>query len=139
MLRLSLPRSAREETFTNESDTMTIDTIVQDGRERVVMDRAEYQDLIDARDHAVAMRQIATGETETIPDSEIDDYLAAPTPLAFWRRKRGYTQASLAAEMGLSQPYIAQMEGAQRVGDVATLAKLARLLRVRIEDLVQEG
>jgi transcriptional regulator with XRE-family HTH domain len=68
----------------------------------------------------------------------VDEYLAAPTPLAFWRKKRGYTQASLAAEAGLSQPYVAQMEGGQRVGDVTTLAKLARLLRVRIEDLVVE-
>jgi hypothetical protein len=68
------------------------------------MDRADDQDLIDARDHAVAMRRIATGEMETIPESEVDDYLAAPTPLAFWRKKRGYTQASLADETGLSQP-----------------------------------
>ncbi len=117
---------------------MTIDTIVQDGRERVVMDHADYQDLIDARDHAVAMRRIATGEMETIPDSEVDDYLAAATPLAFWRKKRGYTPASLAAGIGLSQPYVAQMECGQRVGDVATPAKLARLLRVQIEDLLTD-
>jgi hypothetical protein len=31
------------------------------------------------------------------------------------------------------------MEGGHRVGDVATLARLARLLRVQIEDLLADG
>jgi DNA-binding XRE family transcriptional regulator len=121
-----------------KGSTMSVETIVQNGRERVILDREVYQDLLDARDHAIAMREVATGETETVPDAEVDQYLAAPTPLAFWRKKRGYTQASLAVEMGVSQPFIAQMEGGQRIGDVATVAKLARLLKLRIEDLLAD-
>ncbi len=117
---------------------MGVETIVQNGRARVILDREVYEDLLDARDHAIAMREVVTGAMEAIPESEVDDYLAAPTPLVFWRKKRGYTQSSLAAEMGVSQPFIAQMEGGQRVGDVATLARLARLLSVRIEDLLVE-
>ncbi len=94
------------------------------------------QDLEDAFHVAEASRMIASGEMPTVAESELDELLAAPAPLGFWRKKRGYTQASLAEAAGLSQPYIAQMESGQRTGDVRTIAKLARLLRVRMEDLV---
>jgi len=76
-------------------------------RDVVTLTRQEYEDLIDARDHAVAMRDVATGAMETLSDAEMDAYLAAPTPLAFWRRRRGLTQAALAAAVGVSQPYLA--------------------------------
>ncbi len=66
---------------------MTIEIIIHNGRERVVMDRNDYEDLINSRDAAIAMREIAAG-APTIPDSEMDAYLAAPTPLAFWRSGR---------------------------------------------------
>jgi transcriptional regulator with XRE-family HTH domain len=38
--------------------------------------------------------------------------------------------------MGLSQPYVGQLENGLRAGDVATVEKLARLLKLRMEDLV---
>jgi DNA-binding XRE family transcriptional regulator len=100
--------------------------------------RQEYEDLIDARDHAVAMRDVATGAMETLSDAEMDAYLAAPTPLAFWRRRRGLTQAALAAAVGVSQPYLAQIETGARKGDVRLYARMAKALRLRIEDLVAE-
>ncbi|WP_165943599.1 hypothetical protein [Roseicella aquatilis] len=51
--------------------------------ETVNLTREQCQELIDARDHAVAMREIAAGIRPTVPDAEVDAYLAAPTPLAF--------------------------------------------------------
>jgi DNA-binding XRE family transcriptional regulator len=106
--------------------------------ETVTMTRQEYEDLIDARDHAVALREVATGVMETLSDAELDAYLAAPTPIAFWRRQRGLTQTALAAMVGVSQPYMAQVEAGRRNGDVRLYARLAKALRVRIEDLVEE-
>jgi hypothetical protein len=53
--------------------------------------RGEYEDLIDARDHAQAMCDIASGAAETLTEAEVDAYLASATPLAFWRRHRGLT------------------------------------------------
>jgi DNA-binding XRE family transcriptional regulator len=114
---------------------MGIDIIIHDGRERVVMDKSDYEDLIDARDHAAAMRDIAAG-APTLTRAELDAYLAAPTPLAFWRQRAGKTQATLADEIGVSQPFLAQIEGGQRQGTVGVLARLAKALRVRIEDLI---
>jgi DNA-binding XRE family transcriptional regulator len=104
----------------------------------ITLSRQEYEDLIDARDHAVAMRDVATGAMATLTDEELDDYLAEPSPLAFWRRHRRLTQAALAAEVGVSQPYLAQIERGARMGDVRLYAQIAKTLRVRIEDLLAD-
>jgi DNA-binding XRE family transcriptional regulator len=96
-----------------------------------------WQDLIDARDHAVAMREVAAGVMETLSEDELDAYLATLTPLAFWRRRRGLTQAALAAVVGASQPFLAQIETGRREGGVHLYARLAEALKVRIEDLLE--
>ena len=57
---------------------------------------------------------------------------------SFWRKQRGLTQTALAGEIGVSQPYLAQIEGGHRVGDVVLYSKLAAALKVRIEDLVPD-
>ena len=79
----------------------------------IILTRAEYEDLVDARDAAMAMRDVASGVMPVLSEAEVDAYLAAPTPLAFWRKQRGLTQTALAGEIGVSQPYLAQIvEGA---------------------------
>jgi DNA-binding XRE family transcriptional regulator len=116
---------------------MTIQTTISpDGERLVTMTAEEYQDLIDGRDAAVAMREIAAGTMPTVAEADLDAYLAAPTPLAFWRKHRGMTQIELSQAAGISQPYLAQLEYGQREGAVSVYARLAKLLNVRIDDLV---
>jgi DNA-binding XRE family transcriptional regulator len=88
--------------------------------------------VTDARDHAVAMREVAAGAMELLSEAELDAYLAAPTPLAFWRRRRGLTQAALGAEVGASQPFLAQIEAGRREGGVHLYARLAEALTARL-------
>jgi len=116
---------------------MNVETIIQNGTERVVLDRADYEDLVDARDHAIAMRDVAQG-ADPLNAAEMDAYLAAPTPLSFWRKRSGKTQAAVAAEVGVSQPFLAQIENGRREGGVRVLARIARALGVRLDDLVEE-
>jgi DNA-binding XRE family transcriptional regulator len=113
------------------------ETIFQNGRERVIVDREIYDDLVDARDHAHVMRDIAAGRP-TLTAEEVEDYLAAQTPVAFWRKRAGKTQSALATEIGVSQPFLAQIETGKRAGTVGVLYRLAKALGVRIEDLVAE-
>ena len=108
-------------------------------RDTVILTRAEYQDLIDARDAALALRDVASGAMPVLSETEVDAYLAAPTPLAFWRKHRGLTQAALAAQVGITPPYLAQIERGRRGGDVVLYSKLARALKVRIENLVPDA
>jgi transcriptional regulator with XRE-family HTH domain len=75
---------------------------------------------------------------ETLSSAEADAYLAAPTPLAFWRKHRGLTQAVLAERVGIAQPSLAQAEAGRRGLSVGVWAKLAKTLRTRIEDLLPE-
>ena len=114
-----------------------VERIVQDGRERVVMDRDVYEDLVDARDHAIAMREVGAGAT-VLSGAELNESLAAASPLAYWRKRAGKTQAGLAAEVGVSQPFLAQIEGGAREGSVGVLVRVARALGVRVDDLVGE-
>jgi len=113
------------------------ENIIHNGRERIVMDLDDYEDMIDARDAAIAMRDIAAGGP-TLTSAETDAYLAAATPLAFWRKRAGKTQAALAAEVGISQAFLAQIEGGAREGSVAVLARIARAVGVRLDDLVEK-
>lgn len=111
--------------------------ITPSGERLVVLSEQEYEDLVDSRDHARTMEAYRRGEgDESLNDAEMDEYLAAPSPLAFWRKRRGLTQAALADAAGISQAYLAQIETGRRVGDVNLYAKIARRLGVSIEDLL---
>lgn len=85
----------------------------------------------------MAMAAHARGEDPGPTDAEMDACLAAPTPLAWWRKRRDLTQAKLAGAARMSQPYLAQLECGRRVSaDIAVYARLAKRLEVRIEDRI---
>ena len=118
---------------------MTIQTTISpDGERLVTMSAEDYQDLIDARDAEAAMRAIAAGTLQTLSGGDVDAYLAAATPLAFWRRHRGLTQADMAQEIGVSQPYLAQLENGQREGSVSVYQRLARRLGLSVDELLPD-
>ena len=118
---------------------MTIQTmILPDGQRLVTMSAEDYQDLIDARDAEAAMRAVAAGTLQTLSGADVDAYLAAATPLAFWRKHRGLTQADMAQAIGVSQPYLAQLENGQREGSVSVYQRLARRLGLSVDELLPD-
>jgi transcriptional regulator with XRE-family HTH domain len=57
-----------------------------------------------------------------------------------WRLRRGLTQAALAERAGLSQIFIAKVEGGARAPSWPTLERIARVLRVTVRlELVGRG
>jgi transcriptional regulator with XRE-family HTH domain len=82
-----------------------------------------------AADAAAARKAIARNE-ETISEAEMDDLLAAKTPLAFWRRKRGLTQAQLAKTTGIAQGFLSEIEAGHKTGAADDLKRIASALRV---------
>jgi hypothetical protein len=52
------------------------------------------------------IREIENGASEFLTSAEADELLAAKTPLAFWRKKRGLTQIALAQETGVAQGFL---------------------------------
>ncbi len=118
------------------------------GDEMVVLPRSEFdrlvslaregtdEDAADARDYERAMAEHRAGRDEGLTNAEMRALLAAPTPLAFWRKHRGLTQQELAEKAGMPQAYVSQLEAGKRKGSTAKLRALAQALDVRIDDLM---
>ena len=120
-----------------------IRTVTPGGEEIVILPAAKYDRLLalaeDSRDVAraeAALAEFAAGKGEVLTEAEMRSLLKAATPLAFWRARRGSTQAALGAAGGISQAYLAQIERGKRIGDVHLYRRLAGALRVDIEDLL---
>jgi DNA-binding XRE family transcriptional regulator len=108
------------------------------GEELVVLPRSDYEDLVDELAARKVDAALAAGREELLSAEETAALVAAPVPLAFWRKKRGKTQSQLAAGIGASQNFLSDLERGKAKGDVTLYAKLARYLDVQIEDLVPE-
>jgi DNA-binding XRE family transcriptional regulator len=111
--------------------------------EMVLLSVAEYERLIEAaedlRDSGIAersRREIEAGAEELLTHAEVKEMLAARTPLAFWRKKRGMTQAALAKDTGVAQGFLSEIESGQKPGTAATLKKIADALRITVDDLI---
>lgn len=107
------------------------------------MPAAEFERLVelaedarDIRDAEEALAEIEAGTVELLSHDEVLALLRAPSPIAFWRKRRGLTQAGLAGKIGVSQAYLAQIEAAKRTGDIGIYRRLSAALQVDIEELL---
>jgi len=115
---------------------MTAKLITTPGGEKLaILPAQEYEDLCDALAHATAMTEYRAGRDEGLTTDEVNALLAAPTPLAFWRAKRGLTQAALAKSAKTTQPHIADLESGKHGGSLEAMARIAKALHVKIDDL----
>ena len=112
------------------------------GDDIVILSRKEYDRLLvaaneDAADAAVAKKAIARNE-ETLSEAEVNELLAARTPLAFWRKKRGLTQTELAKAAGIAQGFLSEIESGLKTGDVTVLQRIAIALEISLLELVPD-
>jgi DNA-binding XRE family transcriptional regulator len=115
---------------------MTAKFITTPGGEKLaVLPAEEYEDMCDVLAHASAMADYRAGRDEELTLQEVDALLAAPTPLAFWRAKSGMTQAALAKAAGTTQPHVADLESGKHGGALKMMARIAKALKVKIDDL----
>lgn len=96
----------------------------------------ELEDLRDSLNARHILSEIERGEEELLTPEEVKEALAAKTPLAFWRKKRGLTQSALAEASGVSQNFLSEIESGQKPGTAATLKKIADALRIKVDDLI---
>jgi ribosome-binding protein aMBF1 (putative translation factor) len=112
------------------------------GDDIVILSRKEYDRLLAAADEdvidaAMAKKAIARNE-ETLSETEVDELLAARTPLAFWRKKRGLTQTDLAKAAGIAQGFLSEIESGLKTGDVTVLQRIAIALEISLLELVPD-
>ena len=103
----------------------------------------EYQALReladDAEDAAALVRfakRYAAGKEEMVPAAVVTRLLAGETPLRVWREHRGMTAAQVAASVDITPAHVSKLESGKGDPSVALLRRLAKVLRVSIEDLV---
>ncbi len=111
------------------------------GEELVLISKTDFERIEDALDAAAydeAKARNAASGGENLSGEEMLALIDAPSPLAFWRGKRGLTQAELARAAGVSQSYVAGLESGARKGDPALFKRFAAALGVRMEDIVAD-
>ena len=119
---------------------MTAKFVVTPGGEKLaILPAEEYEDMRDALIHQRAMADYRAGDVGVLTLGETRDLLAAPTPLAFWRVKRGLTQAALAKAARTTQPHIADLESGKHGGSLEIMARIARALNISVDWLAPAG
>lgn len=113
--------------------------------ETVTLSREDYESLREAAEDAaditaarIAEARIAAGETEVIPIDMVERLASGDHPVRVWREYRGMTGSKLAEAAGLPQSYISEIETGKKPGSLDAMVKLARALRVDVDDLIIE-
>jgi len=53
------------------------------------------------------------------------------------RNKKGWSQATLAAKLGVTREYLARLEGGLHDPPLSTVVRLAKIFRVRVSKLIE--
>ena len=106
------------------------------GERLAILPAEEYETMRDALLHQSAMSDYRAGRKEALSLDEVRSLLASPTPLAFWRARRGLTQAALAKAAGTTQPHVADLESGKHGGSLEIMARIAKALNIAVDSLV---
>jgi DNA-binding XRE family transcriptional regulator len=97
----------------------------------------ELEDRDDERFAKTAEERRVVGE-EYLPIEMVDSLLAGESALRVWRKHRGLKQLELAALSGVVNSQISNIERGERNASLETWQRLAKALRVDLDDIVPE-
>lgn len=115
------------------------------GEAIVILPEAEFErlrelaeDTLDARAIDSSEARLQAGTEELLDEAALDALRAAPSPLAFWRERRGMAASALAQDAAVEPDLLAAIERGERVPDPSLNGRLAKILGVDAEDLMPE-
>ena len=122
---------------------MTVQLIKQgEEPEWAVIPYAEYLRLVeqaemlqDIQEYDAARAALDRGDEELVPGEVVDALLSGANPIQVWRKYRGKTRQELAVQVGISVPYLSQLETNKRTGSLEVLSAIAQALHIALEDL----
>ena len=97
------------------------------------------EDTLDTRVIEGSQRHLNAGVEELLDEADLDALRAAPSPLAFWRGRRGMTVAALARDSAVPEGQLTTLETGAGTADPAVYERLARALDIAVEDLVPDS
>ncbi len=120
-------------------------TPIAETEDTVPLRRADYEALLEALADAAdvtalhaAEAAVQCGESELLPIEMVERILAGDHPLRVWRSHRGMTAHQLAKAAKLAPSYLSEIERGKKSGSFDAMARLARALRVTVEDLAPD-
>ena len=99
----------------------------------------ESEMLQDVRDYDAVKTAIKQGKEELVPGEVTFALLDGENPVKVWREYRGLTQIQFAEKVGISTPYLSQIETGKRIGTTEVLLAIARALEVTLDELVTQA
>ena len=112
--------------------------IILDGKNYIILPQDEYQALVDAADlaDAVAIKARINAGEETWPAEIVEAMVGGEHPIRTFRKYRGFKIIELAASVGISQPYLSEIENFKRQGTTALMKKIAKALEVDVAVII---
>jgi DNA-binding XRE family transcriptional regulator len=99
-----------------------------------LVEKAEM--LQDIQDYDNAKAALERGEDELIPAEVVDAILDGANPIKVLREYRNMSQQKLADQVGISVPYLSQLETNKRKGSLEVLAAIAKELNISLDIMV---
>ena len=98
-----------------------------------LVEKAEM--LQDIQDYDSAKAALERGDDELIPGEVVYAVLDGANPIKVWREYRGMSQQELAGRIGISVPYLSQLETNKRKGSLEVMSAIAKALNVSLDNL----
>ena len=100
-----------------------------------LVEKAEL--LQDIQDYDSAKAALEHVEEELVPAEVLYAIMDGGNPIKVWREYRGMTQQQLAEQVGISVPYLSQLETEKRKGSLEVIAAIAKALHVSLDLFVE--
>ena len=114
-----------------------VQKVTIDGKNYVILSEEDYEDLVDGMHANAIMARIAAGE-ETWPFELVKELSETDSRIRTYRTYRGMSVAELAEAAGISVSELSEIETGNETASVEVLARIAKALRIDLDDLVFE-
>lgn len=120
---------------------MNVQILEKDGQpEWAIILYQEYQQLLELKEELDDIHEFDIAlaiPQEKIPVEWVDRLLNGESPIQVWRKYRGLSQQQLATACTVDTDYLCQLETRQCQPSLTVLRKMAKTLKVDIEDLLE--
>ena len=100
---------------------------------------SDYEDIVDGLAAHDARTALTDGTEELLDGAAIRALLDAPSPVVFWRERRGFDLAGFAAAANLSAEEVRDLDEASARILLDHDRRTASVLRIALEDLIPAG